>query len=105
MYVLLLVEAAEAQADHHGLAQAHQAHQATLLILERLLVAAVQAIPFCHDELLPALQATDATSALSDHCHNVVAAVHATQLDQFHPLLPFLFIVPVPAIVHLTNTL
>lgn len=109
LYVLLLVEAAEAHADHHGLrfpdAQAPHAHQATLLILERLLVAAVQAIQFCHDELFPALQATDATSALSDHCHNVVAAVHATQLDQFHPLLPFLFIVPVPAIVHLTNTL
>lgn len=103
--MLLLVEVADAQADHHGTYQAHQAHQATLLILERLLVAAVQAIQFCHTELLPALQATDAISALRDHCHNVVAAAHATQLDQFHPLLPFLFIVPLPAIVHLTNTL
>jgi len=55
--------------------------------------------------LLPALQATDAISAFKDHWFNVVAAVQATQLDQFHPLLPFLFIVPVPAIVHLTNTL
>ena len=105
LYVLLLVEAADAHADHQAVHQVHQAHQATLLILERLLVAAVQAIQFCHDELFPALQATDAISALSDHCHNIVAAVHATQLDQFHPLLPFLFIVPVPAIVHLTNTL
>ena len=71
LYVLLLVDAAEAQADHHALRfpahQAHQAHQATLLILERLFVAAVQAIQFCHDELLPALQATDAISAFKDH--------------------------------------
>lgn len=71
MYVLLLVVAADAQAAHHGFEfpdpQAHPAHPATLLTLDKLLVAAVPAIQFCHDELLPALHATDAISALRDH--------------------------------------
>lgn len=106
LYVLLLVEAAEDQADQpEPIPPLPHAHPATLLTLERLLVAAVHALPFCHVELSPALPVTDAISALRDHWLSVVAAAHATPLDQFHQLLPFLFIVPVPAIVHLTNTL
>lgn len=66
--MLLLVEAVEAQADQPDQAfPLPHAPPATLLMLERLLVAAVPAIQFCHVELLPAFHATDAISALRDH--------------------------------------
>lgn len=65
--MLLLVEAAEAQADQPDAYPLPHAPPATLLILERLLVAAVHALPGCHIELLPAFHATDAISALRDH--------------------------------------
>lgn len=66
--MLLLVEAAEAQADQPDQPfPLPHAPPATLLILERLLVAAVHALPGCHIELLPAFPATDAISALRDH--------------------------------------
>lgn len=66
--MLLLVEAAEAQADQPDQAfPLPHAPPATLLILERLLVAAVHVMPGCHDEMLPAIHATDAISALRDH--------------------------------------
>lgn len=68
LYVLLLVEAAEAQADPPDQVPPFpHAPPATLLTLERLLVAAVHALPGCHIELLPAFPATDAISALRDH--------------------------------------
>lgn len=111
LYLLPLVDAANAQAAAQApLPPAHQAHPCTLDTLLRERVEAVPAVQATHGEVqLPQAQAH--ISALRLPCHRVVQAAPQAEVGlaedthQAEPLLPFLFIVPVPLKVPLTNTL